>query len=166
MGFIRSSNRSLLFDSQPEDSNGESYEDRAWHCRLEFCAKAGRSHDPFLNQLSAVGREVIIGSFVTCLVRTDAQWEKRSGEIAGKRRRPMVASTVREATSHLAMAFRNHLQPSPMHIEGSAQLLHAAHSLFKAFEHADPAPKQSQRTITPKLLQGMYGTFLFTESLF
>ena len=47
------------------------------------------------------------------------------------------------------------MQPSPMYIEGAAQLLPAARSLFKAFENADPAPKR-QRAITPKLLRGMY----------
>ena len=67
----------------------------------------------------------------------------------------MVVSTVHEATDHFATAFRNHLKLSPMHIEGSAQLLPVACSLFKAFENADPAPKR-QRAVTPKLLRGMY----------
>ena len=67
----------------------------------------------------------------------------------------MVGSTVREVTGHLATASRDHLQQSPLHIEGSARLLPAACSLFCAFENADLAP-QRQRTITPKLLQGMY----------
>ena len=58
-------------------------------------------------------------------------------------------STVLEATGYFATAFWNHLQPSPLHIEGSAQLLPATHSLFKAFENANPAPNQ-QRAITPK----------------
>ena len=81
--------------------------------------------------------------------------EKGSGEITGKRKRPMVASTVRKATGHLATAFMHNLKPSPLHIEDSAQLLPSARSLFKAFENVDPAP-QRQRVITPKLLQGMY----------
>jgi hypothetical protein len=67
----------------------------------------------------------------------------------------MVASTLREATGHLATAFRNNLQPSPLHVSGSAQLLPATRSLFKAFANADPATKR-QRAITPKLLQGTH----------
>jgi hypothetical protein len=67
----------------------------------------------------------------------------------------MVAGTLRQATSNLATAFRNNLQPSPLHVAGSAQLLPATRSLFKAFANADPAPKR-QRAITPKLLRGMY----------
>jgi hypothetical protein len=67
----------------------------------------------------------------------------------------MVAGTLREATSHLATAFRHNLEPSPFHVAGSSQLLPATRSLFKAFANADPAPKR-QRAITPKLLRGMY----------
>ena len=154
MGFVRTANRILVFDKRTEGSN-KSY-DRTWRFWLGFCAKAGRSYDPSFNQLSAVGREIIIRSFITCLCTT--QWKMGSGEIAGKRTgRPMVTSTVREATGHLATAFRNHLEPSPMHIDGSAQVLPIARSLFKAFESADPAFKR-QRAITPKLLRGMYIT--------
>jgi hypothetical protein len=47
------------------------------------------------------------------------------------------------------------MQPSPLHVAGSSQLLPSARSLFKAFANADPAPKR-QRAITPKLLRGMY----------
>jgi hypothetical protein len=67
----------------------------------------------------------------------------------------MVASTVREAAGHLAKAFRDNLQPSPVHLPGSAQLRPATHALFNAFANADPAPKR-QRAITPKLLRAMY----------
>ena len=75
IGFVRSSNLSLVFDSRTEGSN-ESY-DRAWRRWLGFCAQAGRSHDPFLNKLSAAGQEVIILSYITCLRTT--QWKKGSG---------------------------------------------------------------------------------------
>jgi hypothetical protein len=61
----------------------------------------------------------------------------------------MVTSTLREATSHLATTFRNNLQPSPLHIAGSAQLHPATRSLFRAFA-------KRQRAITPKLLRGMH----------
>jgi len=67
----------------------------------------------------------------------------------------MVAGTLREASSHLATAFRNNLQPSPLHVSGSSQLLPATRALFKAFSNADLAPKR-QRAITPKLLQGVH----------
>ena len=151
MGFVRSSNRCSVFDSRTEGSN-EAY-DRSWRRWLGFCTQAGQGDDPFLDRLSTVGREVVVRAYITCL-RT-AQWKTGTGQIEGKRKKPMVASTVREATGHLATAFRNNLKPSPLHIAGSAQLLPSARSLFKAFENADPAP-QRQRAITPKLLRGMY----------
>jgi hypothetical protein len=67
----------------------------------------------------------------------------------------MVVSTVREATGHLATTFRDNHKQSPLHIEGSSQLLPATRSLFKAFSNANPAP-QRQRAIAPKLLRGMH----------
>ena len=66
-----------------------------------------------------------------------------------------IASTMCEATGYLATVFRSNLQPSPLHVEGSAQLLPATHPLFKAFESAVPARKR-QWAITPKLLRGLY----------
>jgi hypothetical protein len=66
----------------------------------------------------------------------------------------MVAGSVRQAASHLAKAFRDHLQPSPLHLPGSAQLRPSTHSLFSAFANADLAPNR-QRAITPKLLRAM-----------
>jgi hypothetical protein len=151
LGFVHSSNRSIIFDSRTEESNESK--DQTWRRWLGFCAKAGRSHDPFLNQLSPDGQELLVRSFITCL-RT-ARWEKGSEVIKGLRKKPMVASTVREATGHLATTFRDNHKQSPLHIEGSSQLLPATRSLFKAFSNADPAP-QRQRAITPKLLRGMH----------
>ena len=55
----------------------------------------------------------------------------------------------------MATAFRNNPQPRSLHVEGSAQLLPATRSLFKAFENADPASKR-QRAITPKLLRDLH----------
>jgi hypothetical protein len=91
-------------------------------------------------------------SFITCL-RT-AQWKRGGGSITGTRKTPMVAGYVRQAASHLAKTFRDHLQPSPVHLPGLAQLRPSTHSLFSAFANADPAPKR-QRAITPKLLRVM-----------
>jgi hypothetical protein len=103
--------------------------------------------------LSPVGRVLLVRSFLTCY-RT-AKWSSRSGEIEGQRKQPVVASTVRQAASNLTTAFRNNLQPSPLHLANSAQLLPSARALFQAFANADPAAK-CQHAITPKLLRGMY----------
>jgi hypothetical protein len=116
LGFVHSSNRSIIFDSRTEESNESK--DRTWRRWLSFCAEAGRSHDPFLNQLSPDGQELLVRSFITCLQM--AQWEKGSGVIKGLCKKPMVASTVHEATGHLATTFRDNHKQSPLHIEGSS----------------------------------------------
>ena len=140
-----------MFDSRVESSN-ESY-DRTWRRWTGFCTRAGRGADPFLLGLSSVGRELFVRSFLACF--RSAQWAKGSGEIDGQRKHPVVASTVRQTASNLATAFRNNLQPSPLHIAGSAQLLPSARALLQAYANVDPAPKR-QRAITPKLLRGMH----------
>ena len=77
----------------------------------------------------------------------------------GRRKNSGKASKTNDCEHYagsMATVFRNHLQPSPLHIVGSAQMLPTSiHSLFKVFVNADPAPKH-QWAITPYLLQGMY----------
>jgi hypothetical protein len=67
----------------------------------------------------------------------------------------MVTGSVRQAASHLAKAFRDHLQSSPVHLPGSAQFRPSTHFIFSTFANADPAPKR-QGAITPKLLRAMH----------
>jgi hypothetical protein len=67
----------------------------------------------------------------------------------------MVASTVRKAAGHLATAFRHNHQPSPLHVEGSPNLLPSIRSLFRAFDNVDPAISR-QKAVTPKLLRRMF----------
>jgi hypothetical protein len=62
---------------------------------------------------------------------------------------------VRDAAGNLASAFRSNFQPSPVHIEGSSQLLPTVRALLKAFDNADPPP-QRQKAITPKLLRQLF----------
>ena len=66
----------------------------------------------------------------------------------------MVASSVHQAAGQLATAFRANLQPSPVHVEGSANLRPFVRQLLKANDNKDP-PKKQQRAITPKLLRAM-----------
>ena len=77
----------------------------------------------------------------------------------GRRKNSGKASKTNDCEHYagsMATVFWNHLQPSPLHIVGSAQMLPTSiHSLFKVFVNADPAPKH-QWAITPYLLQGMY----------
>jgi hypothetical protein len=83
-----------------------------------------------------------------------AQWSP-AGAILGKRKSPVVSATVRDAASNLAAAFRSNFKQSPLHIEGSSQLLPTVRALLKAFDNADPPP-QRQKAITPKLLRKFF----------
>jgi hypothetical protein len=67
----------------------------------------------------------------------------------------VVAGTVRDAASYLASAFRKRNRTSPLHLEGSNNMLPSLRALFKAYDNVDPAPKR-QKAITPKLLRKMY----------
>jgi hypothetical protein len=82
-------------------------------------------------------------------------WQ-HAGAICGKRLGPVVLSTVRNAASNLAAAFWGHFQQSPMHIQGSTQLLPTTvRALLKALNNAD-LPAQCQKAITPKLLRKFF----------
>jgi hypothetical protein len=68
---------------------------------------------------------------------------------------PVVSSTVRDAASSLAAAFRNHHKLSPVHEQGHPNLLPVVRSLLKAYEDVGP-PTNRQKAITPKLLWCMH----------
>ena len=83
-----------------------------------------------------------------------AAWDKH-GRLTGRRRSPVVASTVRSAASSLASSFRHHLQHSPFHVSGSANMRPTLRALLRAYDNTDPAPKR-QKAITPKLLRFLF----------
>ena len=51
-----------------------------------------------------------------------AHWSTAGG-ILDEHPRPLVSATVRHAAGYLAALFRGSFQQSPLHIEGSSQLL-------------------------------------------
>jgi hypothetical protein len=67
----------------------------------------------------------------------------------------VVSSTIRDAAGHLAASFRSHFKRSPIHLEGSSQLLPSVRALLKAYDNADPPPRR-QKAITPKFLRKFY----------
>ena len=84
------------------------------------CGKhTGYSVDPFLTLLSDNEQELFTKAFIQCY-RTST-WSL-AGNVTGTRPRPMVAGTFRQATGHLAAAFRRNLKPSPIHIKGGTHL--------------------------------------------
>jgi hypothetical protein len=65
LGFVSSSNRSVVFDSQQESSNQDC--DRAWCRWTGFCRQGGLSADPFLTGLSPVGQEFFCRACFSCI---------------------------------------------------------------------------------------------------
>ena len=127
--------------------------DRVWRWWIgSFCRASGSGDDPFLSLLSHHEGKLFTKAFLQCYRTTD--WST-SGEIVRDRQSPVVASTVRQATSHVAAAFRSNLRDSPLHIPNGTHLRPFVRSLLRAFENADP-PKRQQRAITPKLLRSMF----------
>jgi hypothetical protein len=83
-----------------------------------------------------------------------AQWSP-TGTILGKHPSPVVSSTVRDAAGHLAASFRSRFERSPVHVEGSTQLLPAIRTLLRAFDNTD-LPPERQKVITPKFLRKFF----------
>jgi hypothetical protein len=136
-------------------------DDRVWRRWLSFCKRAGLASDPFLLALLDDERELIIRAFLG--LYKHAAWDKH-GKLTG-RRSAVVAGTVRTAASSLAAAFRNHIQHSPFHLPGSANMRPTLRALLRAYDNADPAPKR-QKCITPKLLRFLFqSTGLATTTL-
>jgi hypothetical protein len=133
-------------DSKQEDAHKKL--DRVWRRWLSFCTKAGLDDNPFLLDLQPPETELIICDFLA--LYSVAAWSP-AGAILGQRPGPVVLSIVQDAASNLAAAFWGHFQQSPVHIQGSTQLLPTVRALLKAFDNADP-PAQRQKAITPKLL--------------
>jgi hypothetical protein len=67
----------------------------------------------------------------------------------------VVAGTVQDAASYLASTFWKRHRTSPLHLEGSNNMLQSIRALFKAYDNVDPAPKR-QKAVTPRLLQKMF----------
>jgi hypothetical protein len=145
-------NRRIICDSRGEAANEN--EDRAWRRWITFCESSGMGHDPFLTALPNQGKEFIIKSFLS--LYPTALWNVRGG-LKGIRVAPVVSSTVRDAASSLAAAFRNHHKLSPVHEQGRPNLFPVVRSLLKAYDNVDP-PTNRQKAITPMLLRCMHAS--------
>ena len=106
--------------------------------------------DPFLVELQRQENEFIVRAFLSlCQV---AHWRKTGAILGNQLLHPVVSSTVKDATSNLALAFRSDFLKSPFHIEAPFQSLPTVRTLLRALNNANPLPAQ-QKAITPKLLR-------------
>jgi hypothetical protein len=143
-------NGSIITLGRQESSNEDG--DRTWRRWVGFQSSIGFTGDPFLSGLSFNEQSLLAKAFLQAL-RT-LKWTP-TGSPDGLRPRPVVANTVRQATSILGAAFRGNFQQSPFHNPNAPNLRPVIRSLMQAYTNADPSTKR-QRAITPKLLRGMY----------
>lgn len=150
LGHAGTANRRIIFDSKQEA--GHQTADRIWRRWEHFCYLSGLDDNPFLTHLPSTEKELILRSFLQ--LYRDASWNP-DGKLTGRRRKPVVSSTVRDAASRLAAAFRHHNEPSPVHLANSSLLCPTIRSLLRAFDNNDPPPNR-QKAITPRLLRRLY----------
>lgn len=143
-------NGSIITLGRQESSNEDG--DRTWRRWIGFQSTIGLQGDPFLTGLSFDEQSLLAKAFLQAL-RT-LKWTP-AGEPNGLRPHPVVANTVRQATSLLGAAFRGNFKQSPFHNPNAPNLRPVIRSLMQAYTNADPSTKR-QRAITPKLLRGMY----------
>jgi hypothetical protein len=111
-------------------------------------------NDFHLASLSEVETELVARSFLSFF--RDFGFHE-DGRPKGKRRKPVVSSSVRDAAGSVAASFRGALQQSPFHLPNSTILHPAIKSLLKAYEQLD-APKNRQKALTPKFFKRLFET--------
>lgn len=150
MALGSAANGGIIYLGRQESSNEDS--DRTWRRWVGFQTSIGYKSDPYLTALSLSEQNLMAKSFLQAL-RT-FKWTP-AGIPDGMRPRPMVANTVRQATSNLGATFRGNFKQSPFHIPHSPNLRPVVRALLASFTNSDPSTRR-QRAITPKLLRGMF----------
>jgi hypothetical protein len=139
------SNGRIVLDSVQEGAH--ETRDRTWRRWSYFCDDVGVV-DPLLHDLSTDEQELVLRAFHVCLRVSEFT---KTGFVSGIRKKPMVVSTLRGATSALAAAFRDHIKSSPLHLEDRVRMLPSIRALLRAFNNISP-PEARQKAVTPKLL--------------
>jgi len=131
--------------------------DRTWRRWKHFLQQRGLGADPFIDSVSNNEERVI-------LARSFLVWYRSSefdvfGRDVGQREVPMVSSTIRDAISHVASAFRKRGRPSPFHIPNgddarSGRLQYRVKDLLRGFERGDGQVKK-QKALPPEFIREM-----------
>jgi hypothetical protein len=111
--------------------------------------------DPFIGTLSNNERDLFCRAFLA--EYRDANFDI-SGRVTGRREKPMVVSTLRDAIGSVAATFRANDRNSPFHYEvgttGRFTLRSSISGLLKAFGIRDP-PTTRQKALTPAMLRDL-----------
>ena len=142
-------NNRIVNDSVQPKTNEDR--DRTWRRWLGYGDQAGIL-DPFLSDLSQQERELLLRSFLNTY--QVAHWHQ-SGTLLGTTTKALAGASVRTATGHLASAFRDNFQQSPLHVSNSSRLLPSFSALFKALDNLGDPPNR-QRAVTPKFMRYLH----------
>jgi hypothetical protein len=125
--------------------------DRTWRRWLGFCNQSGLL-DPLLSQFSDRELELTMRSFLS--LYQVGNWDK-TGRLLGTNQKAMAGSSVRAAAGHLASAFRDRFEPSPIHVPDGSRLRPSITALLKAVANVEDPPNR-QKAITPKFLRHLH----------
>jgi hypothetical protein len=103
-------NHRIVNDAAQPKTNEDK--DRTWRRWRRFCREAGIV-DVFLSDLSTVKKDVIL-CFFLC-VYSQARWHA-SGRFLGRGKKTLAGSSLRNAAGHMAAAFRDRFEQSPLHL--------------------------------------------------
>ena len=132
--------------------------DRHWRRWKEFLRDWGLGSDPYLDTIPNDKERILLARGFVLRHRTfDFDPE---GRAAAEREKPMVSSTIRDAISSVASAFRQRGRLSPFHLQNgvndSGSMMHPnVKALLKGFESLDLPPAR-QKAVTPALLRDLY----------
>jgi len=126
---------------------------RRWRC---FISEWGVGDNPFLDNIPSDNERLLLArGFV---VRHRLYKFDSEGRAAGERPKPVVSSTLRDAISSVASAFRKCGRPSPFHLQSRVNDSGSIHprirSLLRGFESIDDPPNR-QKAVTPALLRDL-----------
>jgi hypothetical protein len=146
LGHASAASRRVIFDGRQESSN-ESL-DRTWRRWGGYCDHVGYGSEPLLALLSDNERDLFLRAFLDFYRQAD--WDA-NGKPAGRRREPVVASTLRKTASNLA-SFESEYGPPIRNSATSIRIREIADVFFHTAEVVERVEPFSPETLTRRFL--------------
>ncbi len=141
------------------DSKGEAAHQRRerYWCRWErFVRDWGLGNDAYLDTVPQHSERLLLARGFVMHHRT-FEFD-RSGKASHKRQKPVVQTTLRDAVSSVAAAFRERYRESPFHVQdgvlGPKSLHPKIKNLLRGFDSTDP-PMKKQKAVNPELIRDL-----------
>ena len=126
--------------------------DRVWRRWAYYCEQFLLLPDASLNRIPP--REVRLIARVFFEIYRESRFNAKSGEVVGKRMKPMAGRFIQKTAGTLAKAFRDRYQWHPFHewYQIEATFWSDLNNVFKGMENISPSVKR-QKAVTPQLLR-------------